>query len=283
MSKWNDSLIRELAERRVVIFIGAGISRAAHPVLPGWNDLLKQLSVNLSRKKDRALIEQLVNKGRLLDAAQIVTDGVQRAELSAKLRGIFQVSPVPKHALYEDLLKLDPKIIVTTNYDEFIEKNFEHFSNGEVPYNINRLRSKTLVNDLRSPMRTIVKVHGCVTDPTEVVLDRASYFNAKKDNIGLFATLSAIMTVNTILFVGYSIADPDIQLILENINMMTVSQHPHYALVEKFEHDSIKRAMSQTYNIDFIEYPLGGHQTVVEEIGKLREMVLESRTLRGIV
>ena len=102
-------------------------------------------------------------------------------------------------------------------------------------------------------------------------------------SVGLFAALSAIMTVNTILFFGYSISDPDIQLILENVSLLTASQHPHWAFVEKFERVSIKRAMSQTYNIEFIEYPSGTYHTAPEEIAKLTVLVLQSRASRGIV
>lgn len=283
MIKWNDSFVREIAERRVAIFIGSGISRAAHGALPGWSDLLLSLANDLPTKSEKALVQQLINKGRLLDAAQIITDGIQKADLGAKIRHIFQVVPPPHHTIYENLLKIDPKVIVTTNYDEFIEKNFEYYSNGNVPYNINRLRSTTLINDLRSPLRTIVKIHGCVTSPLDIVLDRASFYHARKDNTPLFTALAAIMTVSTILFLGYSVSDPDIQLLLESINMLTASQHPHYALVEKFEHVSIRRAMTQTYNIQFLEYQKGNHASVPQEIETLTALVLQSRASRGIV
>lgn len=283
MIAWSDSVIREIAERRVVIFVGSGISRAACPTLPSWDTLLAALAQKLSTKKERSLVDQLIRKGRLLDAAQIITDIIPKADLGGKIRQVFQLAPPPHHYIYENILKMDPKIIVTTNYDELIEKNFEHFSSGNVPYNINRLKSTTLINDLRSPMRTIIKIHGCVTEPLDIVLDRSSFYNAKKHSGGLFAALTAIMTVNTILFLGYSISDPDIQLILENVSMLTASQHPHYALVEKFEHISIKRAMAQTYNIEFIEFPRGLYGSVPEEIVKLAELVLLSRASRGIV
>ena len=283
MIKWPESLIREIAERRVIPFIGAGLSKTAHPPLPGWGNLLELLAQHLLVAKDRKLVGHLVRTQRLLDAAQIITDGIQKPDLGAKIREVFQIGPTPHHQLYQDILQMDPKTIVTTNYDEFLEKNFEFYSNGTISDSINRLGSSTLINDLRSPIRAIVKLHGCVTIPIEVVLGRESYFVARKKNIGLFGAITALMTVSTVLFIGYSISDPDIQLILENINLFGTSDHPHYALVEKFEHAAIKRAMSQTYNIAFLEYPRADHGSVVTQLSALKDQVLDLRASRGIV
>jgi hypothetical protein len=178
---------------------------------------------------------------------------------------------------------MDPKTVVTTNYDEFIEKNFEHFSGGKSVHNVCKPKSSTLINDLRSPNRSIVKMHGCVTEAPNVVIDRTSYFLAKRENQGLFQTLSALMTVNTVLFIGYSISDPDIQLILENINLYSCSEHPHYALMEKFEHSAIRHAITKTYNIEFIEYPKGLHASAVDGVAELKGRVIDFRAARGIV
>lgn len=219
----------------------------------------------------------------MLDAAQIIHDLLPRADMNASLRDIFQVRPVPNCEIYNDLLKMDPKTIVTTNYDELLEKNFEHFSHGTEAHSICDHKATKLLTDLRSPIRSIVKMHGCITNPSNVVLDRSSYFKAKRDNPGLFNTISALMTVNTVLFLGYSINDPDIQLILENSNIFSTSDHPHYALMSKFEHSSIKGAMKETFNVDFVEYPAGQHAMVPEAIAGLRERVISLREERGIV
>ncbi len=283
MTAWPASLIREIAERRVVFFIGSGLSKAAHPPLPTWPTLLEQLSAGLPTRKNRDLIKQLVRQGRMLDAAQIIHDILPRADMNANLREIFQVRPIPNCEIYNDLLKMDPKTIVTTNYDELLEKNFEHFSHGTEAHSICDHKATKLLTDLRSPIRSIVKMHGCITNPSNVVLDRSSYFKAKRDNPGLFNTISALMTVNTVLFLGYSINDPDIQLILENSNIFSTSDHPHYALMSKFEHASIKGAMKETFNVDFVEYTTGQHRMVPEAISELRERVISLREERGIV
>lgn len=283
MGFWPDGLVREIADRRVVIFIGSGLSKSAVPTLPTWSSLLQTLAQRLKKKKDRDLIKKLITKGELLDAAQIIRDGVDAADLSGDIRNIFQIRPTPYVALYESLLHLDPKTIVTTNYDEFIERNFEHFSGGSEAHSIVKHDGLHLINDLRSPIRSIVKIHGCVSNPHDIVLDRASYFEAKKNNPAIFATVSALMTVNTVLFLGYSVSDPDIRIILENIHMVSKSSNSHYALVSKFDHSSIRDASTGTYNIKYLEYAAGQHHLVPSLIAELATAVEELRSSRGIV
>ena len=186
MVSWPDALIRELADRRVLLFVGSGISKAAHPSMPTWPALIGLLSDRLATQKDKLLVLKLVKQNNLLDAAQIVSDGVDKPELNAIFRGTFNVAPTPHHEIYQSLLNLDAKTIVTTNYDQFLEKNFEYYSDGNASYAVCRYTSSDLIDNLRSPQRTIVKAHGCVTELSGLVLDRTSYFRARQNNSRVF-------------------------------------------------------------------------------------------------
>lgn len=282
MNIWPDALIREIADRRALVFIGAGFSKAAHPLMPTWPELLNNLSPKLTKKADQALIIKLIKQHRLLDAAQIITDGVERADLNAFLKTIFQLRPAPLHDIYRDLLQLDLKTIVTTNYDEFLEKNFDHHSGGNAAYDVYKHTSSNVLSAIRSPQRVIAKMHGCITEPDELVLDRLSYFKARQRNHGFFNVMSALFTTHTVLFLGYSLGDPDLQIILENINSVSESAHGHYALLPKMEHRSMVKAIKQSYNISCIEYPAENHSLVPEHLSDLQIAVTANRAARGI-
>lgn len=281
MVDWPEALIREVADRRALIFVGAGLSKAAHPPMPTWGKLLLDISGKLSKVVDKKLVNSLVKQGRLLDAAQIITDGVGRADLNSVLRSTFQIRPSPHNDIYDKLLQLDLKTIVTTNYDEFLEKNFDHFSGGVAAYNVCKHTSRDLLDQVRSPQRTIAKIHGCITEPNDLVLDRLSYFKARQENHGFFNVMSALFTTHTILFLGYSIGDPDLQIILENTHASSRSEHGHYALLPKLEHRSMVKAIKQSYNIDCVEYPSGNHAKVPGYISELEEAVQQVRAGRG--
>jgi hypothetical protein len=134
------------------------------------------------------------------------------------------------------------------------------------------------VENIRSRIRLVIKAHGCVTDPTKVVLSRSSYFSAKRDFPGFYELLDALFLTNTLLFVGCSLTDPDIQLVLENANISAPSAHPHYALVEKSRHPSIKSAIKKTHNIELIEYPRGNHNAAIQAMQALKDKVIAFRS-----
>ncbi len=125
----------------------------------------------------------------------------------------------------------------------------------------------------------MIKAHGCVSDPTKIVLSRSSYYTAKQEYPGFYRLLDALFLTHTLLFVGCSLTDPDIQLVLENANISVPSAHPHYALVEKTRHPSIKAAMKTTHNLELVEYPKGKHKEAETAVATLRDRVIGMRSL----
>jgi SIR2-like domain len=111
------------------------------------------------------------------------------------------------------------------------------------------------------------------------VLARSSYYTARRDYQGFYQLLDALFLTHTLLFVGASITDPDIQLVLENANISAPSAHPHYALVEKTRHASIKAAIKKTHNLELIEYPRGKHNVALAAMIDLRDKVIGQRSI----
>ncbi len=278
MAFWPKSLIREIADRRALIFVGSGISKAAKPDMPTWPELILNLRNDLKTAKDREFVKSFVKHGRLLDAAQIVSEGIIPADRIAKLISVFQIRPIPFHEIYQSILEMDAKVVVTTNYDEFLEKNFEHFSGGAQAYSVSKHTSTDLLDKLRSPGSIVLKIHGCITEPAKIVLDRSSYFDARRQNPGVFYLLSSLFTVNTVLFIGYSFGDPDMQLILENIHSAANSVNGHYSLIEKQEHRSLATSLRKSYNINCLEYGKGQHNLVSRLLSDLVEEVKSVRS-----
>jgi hypothetical protein len=112
-----------------------------------------------------------------------------------------------------------------------------------------------------------------VSSPQQIVLSRSSYYRAKRDHPGFYEVLDALFLTNTLLFIGCSLTDPDIQLVLENVNLSAPSAHPHYALVEKARHRALKSAIKTAHNIELIEYPVGEHHVGTDALSALRDKV----------
>lgn len=280
---WPDALVSELAERRCIVFIGAGVSMGSlshdgtkRP--PSWQAFLYNALNKLLGTKDKRHAKTLINKGQLLDAAEVIADRSNAADFSQYLRDTFVTPHFAPSDLHKIILDIDPKIVITTNYDEIYDQ-YCRSGHAESGYNVCRYYDSFAVENIRSRIRLIIKAHGCVTDPTKIVLSRSSYFAAKRDHPGFYDVLDALFLTNTLLFVGCGLSDPDIQLVLENANISAPSAHPHYAVVEKSRHASIKTAIKKTHNIELMEYPRGKHEAAVEAMDRLRAKVLEARAL----
>jgi hypothetical protein len=279
---WPDALASELAERRCIIFMGAGVSMgsvsadgSSRP--PGWNRFLADAVPLVTKRADKAYARRLIAANQFLDAAEVITECSDRADFGNYLRRTFVQPRFSASEMHKAILEIDPKIVITTNYDQI----YDHYCDSGIAqsgYNVALHSDTFVVENIRSRVRLIIKAHGCVSDPRQIVLSRSSYYRARRDYPGFYQILDALFLTNTLLFVGCSLTDPDIQLILENVNISAPSTHPHYALVEKVQHRSIKAAIKTTHNI---EYPPTRHDLALEGLAALKDkaILLRSRTI----
>ena len=279
---WPKALIEELAARRCVIFLGAGASAGCKTVgtdpksPPNWGQLLEGLK-SIARDKDSLeIVDDLIAKEKYLDAAEILFGSTNRADFSAYIRDVMAVPRYQQSSIHESILTIDPKIVVTTNYDDIYD-NYCRSGQESGLYNVCKYYESHLVSDLRSPVRQIVKAHGCISDPSKMVLTRSQYFKERQDHPNFYKVLDALFLTNTLFFVGYSLSDPDIQLLLENSNIAYENSHPHYALISEGINKSIKEAYRKAYNIDFIEFPTDDYNRANEMLNELQLLVTERR------
>ena len=247
----------------------------SHP--PDWEQFLRNAAGLVHNDTDRKYALSLINKYQFLDAAEIITDRSHPADFTDFLRATFVQPHFSPSELHKMVLEIDPKIVITTNYDEI----YDHYCNSgqaESGYNICKYYDRFAVENIRSRIRLVIKAHGCVSDATKIVLSRSSYYAAKRDYPGFYQLLDGLFLTHTLLFVGASLTDPDIQLVLENANLSVPSAHPHYALVEKTRHASIKAAIKKTHNVELIEYPRRRHSVALDAMTDLKDKVIAYRS-----
>lgn len=279
---WDDALIDELAARRCIIFMGSGVSAACKnqdqtKSPPTWESLLRKLNNNLPDGEDKDFALSKIEKKEYLDAAEIICDKINTANFARILRSEFSAPRYSPSEIHKSILAIDPKIVVTTNYDDIYD-NYCRTGDAAAGYNTCTYYDSHLINDLRSPIRTIIKAHGCISNPAKVVLTKHHFFKAKQEAPNFFKILDALFLTNTLLFIGYSLSDPDIQLLLENNNITAPGSNNHYVVIrENTLHNSLKKSAEKSYNVRFIEYKGDDHSELISGMEILKDAVLQRR------
>lgn len=111
--------------------------------------------------------------------------------------------------LFKDLSSKNISGVITTNYDTFLESCFED-------YNV-YIGQEELIFSVIQGIAEIYKIHGCVTQPDSIVINEEDYIEFQNKNAYLASKILTLFLEHPIIFIGYSINDPNIEEILSSI------------------------------------------------------------------
>ena len=129
--------------------------------------------------------------------------------------------------------------VITTNYDCMIERLFS----------FNPLIGNNIL--LSNPYGSVYKIHGCVTEPNEIIITKSDYDEFKVRYELIRAQLLSIFIHNPIIFIGYNIGDSNIKDILRTI----------FSYVDS----TSEQAQKIRDNFLLIEYEAGSDNTEIVE------------------
>lgn len=283
---WPPPLVDRIAAGQWVLFIGSGVSATAENGAgdrpPTWSALLEQLCGLIADDGMREVGKDLIERHELLAAADHVRFALAQ---EANLNGYFQAIRVAvdgpvgdKYApssFFDALLRLEPRVAFTTNYD----KLFEIASlNG---FAMHPFDSRNLGYDLRRGEPVLVKLHGTTDSIDEIVLTRTDYVRVTRDGREVFEALNALSLTSTILFVGYSLDDPDIQLVLQAVGRSGLSPEAHFMLAPEPPSPARIPVFRESFGVSVLTYPAGDHAQAEQAVVELGDLVLAERAKRA--
>ena len=200
-----DHLARLVAERRVILFAGAGLSMAVG--LPSWGQLIEHMCGELgltSEEFDDAADYQALAEYYCIERGSL-------APVAEWLRRNWQVSDEAVRAsdIHRLIVELDFPIVYTTNYDANLERAYE--LHGRPFAKIGNAGDLARSTDGVTP---IVKFHGDLDDQESLVLAESDYFARLRFESPMDIKFRADALGRSVLFLGYSMSDMNIRLLL---------------------------------------------------------------------
>jgi hypothetical protein len=255
-------LLEQLSKRRVVPFVGAGLS--INTGLPDWRGLLQGLTESKNIHLSDALtvkIKQAISAGHYELAASALSESLGREMSSSvtELLGRGSTAPTAVHYL---LASVRWPAIITTNFDPLLSNAFSP-----------TLEALTWLDDvkieqvLRSATPHIMFAHGMLQRYESIVLTPEHYRKCLR-HAAYRTYLKVIFAHYTVLFLGFSFSDRDVNSLLEDLREdFGLSDFPHFAVVADSQDLELRKSfLRQNFNVEVIPYsPSSASHPEVEE------------------
>jgi hypothetical protein len=143
--------------------------------------------------------------------AQYLYDSVGKAVVVERVIDLFRRNLRGSTASHEAIPRLPIRTIVTTNWDNLLEKQFEE----------ERITCDVIWKDQQvgatTHRRKILKVHGTLEDIDSIIFSEDDYFRFANSSSIYKQYLGTLLATSTVLFVGYSYSDFDFRLMFHSI------------------------------------------------------------------
>lgn len=280
MIRWPEDLVNDIARRRCVLYLGAGVSAnsigkdgVTRPIT--WAEFLK---ISLKRYSDilddyKVTIDELINKEQYLLACELLVDKIGSIKFGEMAADSFRRPGFSPTEIHNVIYGLDSRMVITPNIDKIYEQCANSNSNGTV---LVKKYYEDIASCLRRPDYMIIKAHGCVDDPGRIIFTHQQYNIARYQYGSFYRILDALLLTNTFVFIGCGLNDPDIQLTLENLNFSFPNCKPHFFITaEGSINDKVKESIYKNRNIQILTYNNidGSHSELLDELKRLSSLV----------
>ena len=260
-------ILKAQNNNRLVVFVGAGVSNNSG--VPTWGELVKSIAkkINYNEKclqckkktckcpmdecEDRFSFNQI----EYLRIPEYYFCKVGEDKYYCTIKEILNCD-CASNDIDEIILEILPNHIITTNFDQLIENA------SSINTNVYRTiyQDRDLLENANN--RYIIKMHGDISCPSSMVLKERDYIDYEQNHPLISTFIKSLLINHTFLFVGYSLNDSNLNMIIGWINyfckLYGVDSRPKSFLIQDnpistFEYQRLEK--SNIYAINLNDLP----------------------------
>jgi SIR2-like domain len=281
--QFTPDLLDDFIHERVAIFLGAGVSagvntRTGNPIKT-WANFLQSTADALPDKRVAEEVKLLIEQSDYLFACEILKDHLND-QWEPKLKDEFnQIGPISR--LQEVLLGLKPRIIITTNFDLFIESHWEKL-NPKATHHLqvkNGLSSECF-SIFRDNNPYLIKLHGSINHTDSMIFSLSDYAAKAHANWQYSSFMETLLCTHTVIFIGFSMRDTAITNLLEIYAQRYPKSRPHYAFMPDYNSDRKIKIMKNYRKLFILPYQSkNNHKKLTSNLEALQKQIHERRRL----
>ena len=241
-----------------------------------WASFLEDCASAIDHRKAE-VARKLIEAQRYLEACEIIRQTMEPHEWNDKCEREFLKTAEPSN-LHHALVKLDQRIVLTTNFDKLYEDAWSKVNSGKYYPSIKYMLDDTIFDALRTSRQYIIKIHGTIDDPQSLVFSYDDYAKKAFGNTNYRHFILNLLMNYTFVFVGFSMSDPAVRGVIQDYAVRFPKSRPHYI----FSSDEIseeERALEKKYSrLIAIEYSSdNGHAELVDLLDELGGLIRSKR------
>lgn len=281
MISWPEDLVKDIAARRSVLFLGAGVSKSArndkgeHPM--DWKEFIQHLASRAPHPEQRDEILLCVEDADLLTACELARKYLRRDGFKTALLREFADKAFQPAEIHDNLSRVDSRFVLTTNFDKLYENRANQIQKNTVL--VKTYYDDDVADVFRRSQRVVLKMHGTIDSPEKTIFTRSQYALARRDHAHFYQMLRGLFVTHTHVFLGASLRDPDIQILLEDHAYRFEGSRPHFIVMPL---DSARAGtlsvMEETMNLRALTYdPADNHRELAQSVAELVPLVEAAR------
>ena len=228
----NPDLINDLAERRAVIFVGAGVSAGvttrSGTRIKLWSQFLEEAAEKLKDSNLKRHAKSLIKQQDYLMACEMISRGMGGVEWEALLKAEYKQIGTPSE-LQKLIMRLKQRIILTTNFDLYLEAAWDETNPDATHYpQVVKSITENAFHAFRDSQTYLFKIHGSIDEVETMIFTKKDYSDKAYGNWAYAKFIETVLLTHTVLFVGFSLNDPAIAQVIESYAHNIPNARPHY-------------------------------------------------------